>query len=60
MNYEIGIDAKEPERMLFLAVTDSVFFKYFEIEAVKIAVSKFKIKIVVFDPEQQTIVQWKK
>ena len=60
LNYEIGIEAKEPDRMLILAVPENVFVSYFGIEAIRIAVEKFDIKILAFDPNTQTITRWKK
>lgn len=58
LNYEIGIEAKEPDRMLILAVPENVFVTYFGIEAIKIAVAKFDLKIMAFDPNSESITRW--
>ena len=60
LNYEIGIEAKEPDRLLILAVPENTFITYFGIEAVKIAVEKFDIKILAFDPILENITRWKR
>ncbi len=58
LNYEIGLEAKEPDRELFLAVSDAVYLKYFDIPAIRMAVEKFHLRILTFDPELEIIVQW--
>ncbi len=58
LNYEIGIEVKEPDRLLVLAVPENVYITYFGIEAIRIAVDKFDIKILVFDPMTETVSKW--
>lgn len=58
LNYEIGIEVKEPDRLLILAVPENVYTTYFGIEAIRIAVDKFDIKILVFNPITETVSKW--
>lgn len=56
--YHIYLSELEPERKLFLAVSEEVYTKFFELPAIKFAVSKKGLKIIVFDQEFEVIVKW--
>ena len=59
LNYSLGIEDFEPDRMLFLAVPSKIYEKYFSLSFVQKAVKRFKIKLLIFDDETQIIIQWK-
>lgn len=59
LNYALGIEDFEPERMLFLAVPQRIYKEYFSLSFVQKAVKSFKIKLLIFDDEKQNIIQWK-
>ncbi len=59
LNYTLGIEDFEPERMLFLAVPLRIHQEYFSLSFVQKAVKRFKIKLLIFDDESQNVIQWK-
>jgi hypothetical protein len=59
LNYTLGIEDFEPERMLFLAVPQRIHQEYFSLSFVQKAVKRFKIKLLIFDDESQNVIQWK-
>jgi XisH protein len=58
LNYTAFLDLQEPDRLLYLAITKSVYRTYFTLPAIKYIVNKFNIKIIVFNPKAQIIEQW--
>jgi len=48
----------DPERRLYLAVTDSVYESVFEEEVGEILLQDGVIRLITFNPEQEAIIQW--
>ena len=48
----------DPERKLYLAVTDSVYESVFEEEVGEILLQDGVIRLITFNPEQEAIIQW--
>jgi hypothetical protein len=57
-NYEMILEDIEPDRILFLAVTEDVFEKVFTKSLGRIALEKKRIKLLVFNPQTETITKW--
>jgi hypothetical protein len=47
-----------PDRVLYLAVRDDIYFTFFTEEIVQIAIEYQSIRVVVFDALKQEIVEW--
>lgn len=58
LNYRVALKVKEPNRVLFLAVPVKVYHNFFSGELAQLSISEYHVKVVVFDPEQEVIVQW--
>jgi hypothetical protein len=56
--YQLALDEQEPDRKLFLAVSHSVYGRYFHMEAVKAVIDLNRIKLLVFDEIREVILQW--
>ena len=59
LNYSIGIDDFEGDRILFVAVPVKTYEESFHLSFVKKAIRRVKMKILVFDPATKSIVLWK-
>lgn len=57
-NYKVFIGVTDKERLLYLAVTKSVFEKRFRIPGIQLVLKTTGIKVVVFDEIAATIVLW--
>lgn len=57
-NYQIGLDAQEPDRVLFVAIPQMAYEKLEGQEFFKRVVQRSNMHILVFEPENQTIVLW--
>jgi XisH protein len=59
LNYMLGIEDFEPDRLLYLAVPQKIYKDYFSLNFVQKAIKRFKIRLLIFDEETQTIIKWK-
>jgi XisH protein len=58
INYRIALRLRQPERMLFLAVPLFTYEEFFPEEVVRISVEENAIKLMIFDPDLEEVVQW--
>ena len=59
MVYQIALEEKEPDRMLFLAVPMEVLQEIFLKPKASKLTARVDLKIIGFDVEREEIVQWK-
>ncbi|MEB3213070.1 MAG: element excision factor XisH family protein [Leptolyngbyaceae bacterium] len=60
LNYRIALKQREANRILFLAVPVKVYRSFFSGELAQLSIAEYDIKLLIFDPEQEVIVQWKR
>jgi len=58
LNYAVGLEEKEPERLLYMAVPESTFEKFFQFPVIKKTMERYSIRIIIYNPKQQIIVKW--
>ena len=58
LNYRLALEQMEPERKLYLAVPSSAYKSFFKRELPKAAVKAYQLKLIVYDPRSQEIIQW--
>ena len=58
--YRLLMRTVEPNRLLLLAVPDSAFKSLFEDAAGQKLISEIDLKLAIFDPTRQEIIQWLK
>lgn len=56
--YRWALEAQEPERQLFLAVSHWAYLKYFQKPLFRLAVQRIQINLLVYDPTEEVILQW--
>ena len=56
--YKLALDEYEPDRELFLAVSQRIFEKHFYKPSFKKIVQINEIKLIVFNERQEVILQW--
>jgi XisH protein len=59
-NYQIALEDEEPNRILFLAVPESVYDSFFQEPFVQKVIAKRDIKIIVYQPDNENSVLWKR
>lgn len=60
LNYRVVLKLKEPKRVLFLAISQTVYESFFSDGLAQLSVDEYDVKLLIFDPEQEEIVQWKR
>jgi hypothetical protein len=60
LNYSIGIEEFDPQRTLYLAVPVKVYNEYFHLSFVAKAIKRYKLKLLIYEPENEKIITWKK
>ena len=58
INYRIALQAEEPERVLYLAVPVDTYHNFFTLPFVQIVITNQRIKLIVYNAEQEVIVEW--
>ncbi|MEH1786840.1 XisH family protein [Nostoc sp.] len=58
LNYRLALRLREPERVLFLAVPVSTYRSLFSRDFAQISVQEYQVKLIVYDPKVEVIVQW--
>ena len=58
LNYRIMLEAKEPDRQLYLAVPLEIYETFFQSRFAQVAVERHQLRIIVYNPVSEEIVQW--
>ena len=58
--YQWALVEQEPEREMFLAISEEAYYKHFLKPLFRAVVERNRINLIVFDHEQEVIVQWLK
>jgi hypothetical protein len=56
--YQWALETQEPNRKLFLAVSEAMYNKHFQKPIFQIAIARNKINIIVYEPTSEVISQW--
>jgi hypothetical protein len=59
-NYQIALEDEEPDRILFLAIPERVYEGFFQEPFVQKVIAKRQIKIIVYHPDNENSILWKK
>jgi XisH protein len=57
-NYSLNMEDFEPNRKLYLAVPLKIYNDSFHLSFVQKAIKRFKIKLIIFNPETKKILKW--
>lgn len=58
LNYRLALEISDPTRILFLAVPVGAYEAFFKREFTQISLERYQIKLIIYDPIQEVIVQW--
>lgn len=59
LNYRVALKVREPERVLFLAVPMKIYRNFFTGELAQLSIPEYDIKLLIFDPDREVVVEWK-
>jgi hypothetical protein len=58
LNYRLALKMTEPERILYLAVPLDTFNSFFQELFVQEAVKLYEVKLIIYHPQTEVIIQW--
>lgn len=58
LNYRLVLSKADPERVLYLAVAEFVYKSLFATGFGQMAIEAHRLRLLVFDEEQESITQW--
>lgn len=58
LSYTLAMDELHPEHILYLAVPLDTFDDFFRLEFGQLAIQRYRLRRIVYDPERQEIVEW--
>jgi len=58
LHYQMVLEAKEPERTLYLAVPLNTYESFFVGHFAQTSIRHHALKLIVYDPKQEVLVQW--
>jgi XisH protein len=58
LSYKLALETVEPNRVLYMAVPLDAYQTFFQYEFAQIAVKRYQVLLIVYDPAAEVIVQW--
>ncbi|BAY94257.1 MULTISPECIES: XisH family protein [unclassified Tolypothrix] len=58
LNYRAVLQIQQPQRKLYLAVTTDVYRSFFLRDLPQLSIQVYELKIIIFDPVNEVIVEW--
>ena len=58
LKYQLALEEDQPDRRLYLAVPQDTYRTFFGLELTRRLVERYKVSLIVYDPEEEVIVQW--
>lgn len=58
LNYRFALNAEEPGRILYLAIPVAVYETFFSRRFVQLIIQEYQLKLIVFEPVNEEIIQW--
>ncbi|AOX03018.1 fatty-acid oxidation protein subunit alpha [Moorena producens PAL-8-15-08-1] len=58
LNYRFALKAEDPERLLYLAIPLEIHETFFARRFVQLITQEYQVKLLVFEPTKEEIVQW--
>ncbi|WDD35711.1 element excision factor XisH family protein [Nostoc sp. UHCC 0926] len=57
LNYRIMLEAKEPDRQLYLAIPLETYDTFFQSQFARMVKERYQLKLIVYEPLTEEIVQ---
>jgi hypothetical protein len=57
-DYYVALEMEDPERVLFLAIPEEIWFRFFQKRLIQKSLERIRAKIVVYNPDKNEIVEW--
>lgn len=58
LNYVLALRINQPERVLYLAITEDTYRDFFSDSFIQLSVNTYQVKLLIFNPSEEVIVLW--
>ncbi len=59
LNYRLALEEFEPNRTLYLAISDDIYYNFFQDSFIQKVIENYCIKLIVFNSQKGEIILWK-
>jgi hypothetical protein len=60
LKYQLALEEREPDRVLYLAIPIDVDRSFFSLELPRRLVERYRVNLIVYEPEEEEIVRWQR
>jgi XisH protein len=60
LKYQLALEEEQPDRTLYLAIPLDADRSFFSLELPRRLVERYRVKLIVYEPEDEEIVRWQK
>lgn len=60
LNYRVALEEQQPDRVLYLAVPQGAYKAFFNLPFVETVIERFQLSLLVYDPNNEVILTWKR
>lgn len=57
-DYYVALEIQDPSRILFLAIPEKIWLRFFQKQVIQKSLQRIQAKILVYDPNQNVVIQW--
>jgi hypothetical protein len=58
LSYRLALESIDPDRILYMAVPFEVYRTFFQLEFTQVALKRYQVLLVVYEPENEVILEW--
>ena len=59
LRYQLPLEeGEEPDLLLYLAVPADTYRDFFTLELPRLLLQRYRVRLIVYDPEEEVITQW--
>lgn len=60
LNYRVALEEQQPDRVLYLAVPLGAYKTFFNLPFVETVIERFQLSLLVYEPKDEVILEWKR
>ncbi len=60
LKYQLALEERDPDRILYLAIPIDIDRGFFSLELPRRLVERYKVNLIVYEPEDEEIVRWQR
>jgi XisH protein len=60
LKYQLALEEEQPDRVLYLAIPLDAYRSFFTLELPRRLVERYRVNLIVYEPEEEEIVRWQK